>query len=174
MRREDNVLFQGEIRSGKGLVVGELHMSPNSSKASQAKQMAENRPVKSVCLKWAVFPCFSPALLGMAECPWARGKGEGSGSQVLKNYHFQSDPSLTSWQGFTSSLQRTPSSLYVHLLMRVNTDHSPCSLSIKTLDRSQTWVICKRRWESHFEHFWSTNNPSENNPPVLCCHLCRI
>lgn len=43
-RREDNVSFQGEIRSGKGLVVGELHMSPNSSKAGQAKQNDREPP----------------------------------------------------------------------------------------------------------------------------------
>lgn len=45
--------------------------------------------------------------------------------------------------------------LYVYLIID-NSEYRASSLGIKTLDKSQTWVNCKRRPESYFEQFWST------------------
>lgn len=45
--------------------------------------------------------------------------------------------------------------LYVYLIGD-DGEHRASSPGIKTLDKSQTWVNCKRRLESYFEQFWST------------------
>lgn len=74
--------FQGEIRSGKGLLVEEPHMSQNSSKAGQVKQTA-NHPVKSVGLELS---CISLASLlpfwWMAKCPQSKEQQGRGGREI--------------------------------------------------------------------------------------------
>lgn len=130
-------------------MVREPRMSPNNSKAIQVKQNDWETTLWSQSA-WTelYFSCFS-CLFWWYNILEQGGRQRVSNPEKLSLWKW---PFLASWQGFTSLFQRTASSLhglYVYLLKMVNKEHPPLA------ETHWTWVICKRRHESYFEHFWS-------------------